>query len=93
MHCLHFICERKFYPRTHVKITRQLKIERLKKGRKRIKMKAMTENITGTRVCTIRIEFNLRKNVQFYLFRTFQCERSKTHQKGSVDANRSVLFR
>ena len=25
IHCLYFICERKFYARTHVKITRQWK--------------------------------------------------------------------
>ena len=25
IHCLYFICERKFYPRTHIKITRQWK--------------------------------------------------------------------
>ena len=39
------------------------------------------------------IGFNLRQNVQFYRFRTFQCEQSKTHQNGRVDANRSMRFR
>ena len=40
-------------------------------GRKRIKMKAMTENILGTCVCIMYIEFNLGHNVQFYRFWTF----------------------
>ena len=40
-------------------------------GRKRIKMKTMTENIAGACVFIMHIEFNLRQNVQFYRFRTF----------------------
>ena len=35
-------------------------------SRKRIKMKTMAENIAGACVCNMRIEFNLRHNVQFY---------------------------
>ena len=31
-------------------------------------------------------------NVQVFCFRTFQCGQSKTHQNGSVDANRSMQF-
>ena len=37
-------------------------------GRKPIKIKTTTENITGACVCSTRIEFNLRHNVQFYRF-------------------------
>ena len=37
-------------------------------GRKPIKIKTMTENITGVCVCSMRIEFNYRHNVQFYRF-------------------------
>ena len=40
-------------------------------GKKRIKMKTMTENITGACVWSMRIEFNLCHNVQFYRFGTF----------------------
>ena len=39
--------------------------------RKRIKIKTMTENIAGACVCSMRREFNLRPNVQFYRFQTF----------------------
>ena len=56
-------------------------------GPKRIKMKTMTENIEGACACSMRIEFNLRHNVQFYRFLTFLCGQSKTHQNSSVDAN------
>ena len=35
------------------------------------KKKMMTENITGACVCSMRVEFNLRHNVQFYRFLTF----------------------
>ena len=35
-------------------------------GGKRIKMKTITENITGARVCGMRIVFNLRHKVQFF---------------------------
>ena len=38
-------------------------------GRKRIKMKTMTETIAGACVCSMRMEFNLCHNVQFYRFR------------------------
>ena len=62
-------------------------------GRKRIKMKTNTENIAGTRVCSVRIEIHLRHNVQFYRSRTFQCGQQKTYQNGSLDANRSMRFR
>ena len=37
-------------------------------GRKRIKMKKMTENITGACVRSMRVEFNLPYNMQFYRF-------------------------
>ena len=40
-------------------------------GRKRIKMKTMTENFAGARVCGMRIEFHLRHNEQYYRFRKF----------------------
>ena len=40
-------------------------------SRKRIKMKTMTENIAGACVCSMRTEFYLRQNKQFYRFRTF----------------------
>ena len=56
-------------------------------GPKRIKMKTMTENIVGVCVCSVRIEFNLRPNVQFYPFGTFWRGQTKTPQNGSVDAN------
>ena len=62
-------------------------------GRNRIKMKTMTKNIAGACVCSMRIEFNLRHNVQFYLFRTIYCGQSKKHQNESADANRSMRFR
>ena len=47
-------------------------------GRKRIKIKTMTENITGAYVCSMRIEFNFHHNVQLYRFRTFWYGQSKT---------------
>ena len=69
-------------------------------GRKRIKMKAMTsyelsglQNNAGAYVCSMRIEFNLFYNAQLYSFRSFWCGQSKTHQNGSVEANRSIRFR
>ena len=40
-------------------------------GRKRIKVKTMIEYITGARAYSMRIESNLRHNVQFYRFGTF----------------------
>ena len=43
----------------------------VKKGRKRIKTKTMTENIAGACVGSMRIEFNLCDNLQLYRFRTF----------------------
>ena len=52
-------------------------------GRKRIKMKKITENV---------IEFNLRHNAQFYLSGTFWCGQSKTHQNGNVNANWLMRF-
>ena len=61
--------------------------------RKRIKMKTMTENITGACDFSMRIEFNLRHNVQFYRFLTFEWGQSKTHENGRVDENRSIRFR
>ena len=61
-------------------------------GRKRIKMKTMAENLASECVCSKRIEFNLRHNVQFYSFWTFQCGQSKTHQNGNVDADRSTFL-
>ena len=59
-------------------------------GQKRMKMKTMTENIAGACGCRMRIEFNLRHNVQFYRFLTFLCGQSKTNQNSSVDANWSM---
>ena len=53
-------------------------------------MKTMTENIEGACACSMRIEFNLRHNVQFYRFLTFLCGQSKTNQNSSVDANWSM---
>ena len=40
-------------------------------GRKRIKIKTMTENYAGASVCDMRIEFHLRHNEQYYRFRKF----------------------
>ena len=40
--------------------------------RKRIEMKTVTENITGACDFSMRIEFNLRHNVQFNRFLTFE---------------------
>ena len=40
-------------------------------SQKRIKMKTMTENIAGACVCSMRTEFYLRHNKQFYRFLTF----------------------
>ena len=40
-------------------------------AKKRIKVKTMSENIAGACVCNMRIEFNLRRNVQLYSFRMF----------------------
>ena len=60
-------------------------------GRKRIKMKT-TENIAGACVCSMRIEFNLRHNVQFYRFRPFFIVDSRKRIK-TLDANRSMCFR
>ena len=57
-------------------------------GRKQIKMKTMTENIAVASVCSVRVDFNLRHNVQFNRFRTFYWGQSKTHQNSSEDANR-----
>ena len=53
-------------------------------------MKTVTENIAGACACSMRIEFNLRHNVQFYRFLTFLCGQSKTHQNSSVNANCSM---
>ena len=50
-------------------ITYRISVDRNGNGRKRIKMKTMTENITGACVCSMRMEFNLCHNVQFYRFR------------------------
>ena len=62
--------------------------------RKPMKMKTITEYIAGVCVWSIYTEFNLRHNVQFYRFQTFQCGHSKTHQKLVwVDTNRSMRFR
>ena len=37
-------------------------------------MKTMTENMAGAFVCNMRIEFNLRQNVQFYGSWTFSVD-------------------
>ena len=47
MHCLYFICERNFYARTHVKITRHW-ISTLNRGLKQL----ATTKATDTKVCT-----------------------------------------
>ena len=73
------------------KTTSVYRLRPIQNGRKRIKIKTMTEicQISQARVfVAMRIEFNLRRNVQFYRFRTFYCGQSKTHQNVSVDANR-----
>ena len=49
--------------------TYRISVDGRRNGRKRIKMKTMTENIAGACVCSMRIEFNLCHNVQFYRFR------------------------
>ena len=62
-------------------------------------IKTKTHNISYHRerrptcVCSMRIEFILRRYARFYRFRTFKSGQSKTHQNGSVDANRSMRFR
>ena len=38
-------------------------------GRKRTKIKTMAENVAGECVCSMRIGFNLRDNVQFVVER------------------------
>ena len=53
-------------------------------GRNRSKMKTMTKNIAGACVCSMRIEFNLR--------RTIYCGQSKKDQNENVDSNRSMRF-
>ena len=35
-------------------------------------------------------EFNLRYNVEFYRFQTFQCGHSKTHQNVSLSGHESI---
>ena len=44
------------------------------KSGKRINMKTTTENITRARVCSMRIQFNLRHNVQFIVFELFSVD-------------------
>ena len=56
-------------------------------GRNRIKVKTMTKNIAGACVCSMRIEFNLRRTIY-----CGYCGQSKKHQNESVDANRSMRF-
>ena len=51
-------------------------------------MKTMTENIADGSVCSVRVDFNLRQNVQFNCFRTFYWGQSKTHQNRSEYAIR-----
>ena len=46
-------------------------LELSRRTKKRIKVKTMSENIAGACVCNMRIEFNLRRNVQLYSFRMF----------------------
>ena len=48
--------------------------------------------ISQARVCSMRIEFNLRHNAQFYLSGTFWWGQSKTHQNVSVNANWLMRF-
>ena len=64
---------------------------------KRTKMKTMTENFAknfaGACVRDMRIELNLRQNVQFYRFERFRVDsRKRIKAVYSVDANRSMRF-
>ena len=43
-------------------------LELSRRTKKRIKVKTMSENIAGACVCNMRIELNLRRNVQLYRF-------------------------
>ena len=59
-------------------------------GRKRIKMKTITENITAAFVCSIVTEFNVHHNVQsdhFWYTKTHTCLRSLGEYN-----KRNVLF-
>ena len=47
-------------------------------GRKRIKMKTITNNNAGAFFCSMRIEFSLRHSVQFYRFSVDSGKRTKT---------------
>ena len=58
--------------------------------RKRMKMKTITEYIAGVCVWSMYTELNLRYNVQFYRFQTFQCGHSKTHQNVSLSGHESI---
>ena len=58
--------------------------------RKPMKMKTITEYIAGVCVWSMYTEFNLRHNVQFYRFQTFQCGHSKTHQNVSLSGHESI---
>ena len=64
-------------------------------GRKRIKIKTMTENIAGTCVCSKCTEFNLRHKVQFHRFLsvlmwTVEDASIGTLRKQDGDGNESV---
>ena len=51
----------------------------------------MTENIAGACVCSIRIAYNFRHNVQFYHFRNFICVKWNLMQTGyPVRAHKKV---
>ena len=50
----------------------------------------ITEYIAGVCVWSMYTEFNLRYNVQFYRFQTFQCGHSKTHQNVSLSGHESI---
>ena len=54
-------------------------------GWKRIKMKMMTETITGECDCSMHIKFSLHHSIQFYHFQMFLSGQSKTYQISCVD--------
>ena len=60
-------------------------------GRKRIKMKKMTENITGACVCRMHTEFNLPHNMQFYRFENGLVERALEQGANNFPRNLSVV--
>ena len=60
-------------------------------GRRRIKMKKMTENITGACVSRMHTEFNLPHNMQFYRFENGLVERALEQGTNNFPRNLSVV--